>query len=51
MSCLDAQAGPYKRSGRLGKEKNLLCLPEIEPRCFSGPAHSLVTKVTELYVI
>jgi len=51
INSLDAQGGPYERFGRLEKEKHLLCLPEIEPQCFSGPAQSLVAKLTELYMI
>jgi hypothetical protein len=51
ISGLDDQGGPYKWFGRLGKEKKVLCLPEIKPRFFCGPARSLITILTELDMI
>lgn len=37
-------SGPEYRSGRTGRDKNILPLPGIEPRFFGCPAHSLVTE-------
>jgi hypothetical protein len=43
--------GPQSWSGRYGEEKNLLSLPEIEPRFLGLRAHSRVAIPTELSVL
>lgn len=39
---------PYSWSGHYGEEKSLLPLLGIEPQLLGGPAHSLVTILTEI---
>jgi hypothetical protein len=41
-------SGPQIRSGHFGWKKNLLPLPEIEPRFFGCPARNIVAVPIEL---
>jgi hypothetical protein len=45
-------SGPQSRSGRYGEEKNILVLPEIQPRLLARPARSLPAIQTDhvLYI-